>query len=298
MHEHDWKRRTIWICACGDVQTWKKEEAKTKGRGRPRVEHPDWIEMYQRPMRIADIAAEAGVGRSRVYQYLHRSGIPMRDERVHNGRSLIPHERRTPEDLVEAIRLYEEDGLTFAEIGRRFGVSRERIRQWFENAGKGDAFQRRLETRIAAKPKTYTCRWCDEEVTVGTGRVHWASGKHVQMRWGTEEAARYWEGAAEDYRSGMLTKDICAKWDIDMPSLMRTVKFHGIPLRRPNDARVGTREESRLRKDRIVEMTQKGYTIPEIAALLLCSTSWVSLALKERGVAPVRAIPPKRRRNR
>lgn len=47
----------------------------------------------------------------------------------------MPHNKRNPNDIIEMKRLRFEEHLSIREIGERFGISRERVRQLIGNTG-------------------------------------------------------------------------------------------------------------------------------------------------------------------
>lgn len=239
------------------------------GRERSRARWERWAQEYP-ALSVRQIARRDGVTTSAVYMAFRAMGI----ERV--GRNAGNNTQARPAaDIEEAIRLYRDEGLTYEQIGHEFGVTRERVRQWFARHGEKDLAQHRIEDRVEAR-KHRVCDRCGETYDVGT--PHFAAGNHP-LRLGSKTDPMRWEGMAADYAAGMTLREIIAKWDSDASVIMRSVEAHGLPRRRPTFHR-GTREEVAAGKARILELAATGLNNGEIAREVGCSDSWAHMVRK------------------
>ena len=69
----------------------------------------------------SEMAEHWGVNRKTMYRWLRAEGI----KAIHGNRPSMP-----PYEDLEWAR--EEEELTLEQIGRRYGVSRQRVHQWFK----------------------------------------------------------------------------------------------------------------------------------------------------------------------
>jgi transposase len=88
---------------------------------------------------VGEIAAEYGVTRQSIYVRLRRflTTAEISEAGVLFGRRKgRPTAERTAQRCAEAVRLYRDEGMNLRQIGERYGVSRERVRQWIVAAGE------------------------------------------------------------------------------------------------------------------------------------------------------------------
>lgn len=182
-----------------------------------------------------------------------------------------PRSKPVPEGRVEEVVSLYRSGLTYQAIGQRYGVSRERVRQWIAKAVIGSLAKERFAARAQAR-LFRRCSRCGVEYEIARKAEHFIRGAHVDPE--------RWKGWAADYAAGMRLADIMSKWDSDATSIMRSVHAHGIPLRNPSIHRLSSTKVTE-RKDRIRELAATGMAAKDIATAVSCSPSWVYLVLKE-----------------
>lgn len=175
---------------------------------------------------------------------------------------------------------------TFAEIGRMFGVTRERVRQLVAATGV-DTKALNLE-RVRAQSVIYNpdlrpmkpCTVCSKDYQEGRYDAHLRKAKHPRMdtlEWAAKRAA-----IAQDYAAGMLIREIIAKHGVNAPAVNRARREAGIPLRRPGGFLHG-RESIRERQVAIRTGLDSGEQGKVIAARHGVSESYVS-KVKIRGL--------------
>lgn len=247
---------------CNPVQPRRRQKRRARWAG--------WIAAWRAGTPVGRIAREAGVTDTAVHNALIRSGARER------GRQREPN---SPEKIAAAIAMYEA-GATLEQIGAHYGVTRERVRQWFAKVGKGDLAQQRFAAHREARSRR-TCARCGQVYEAARWAEHFARGTHKELRAGSKMDPARWDGVAADYAAGMKVSAISAKWDMEITSIMRTVRAHGIPLRAPHMGRKGSNAETAARKARIRWLLASGLTAPQVAADVGCSAKWVYMVSKE-----------------
>jgi transposase-like protein len=90
-------------------------------QGQPGRELParwhTYARRYQAGQSVARIAKEFGVSTSVVHHALRRMGVAMRPKR--------PPVKLTAEEVMQLLKVRDEEGLNGTELGTRFGISQE-----------------------------------------------------------------------------------------------------------------------------------------------------------------------------
>ena len=215
----------------------------------------------------------------------------------------------------EIIRLYVKEGLTLREVGGRFGLSRERVRQILERAG----VPRRKHRRGRAKPvptdmwehvpeviHLYTENGLSlKEIGERFGRSHVAvinllEAAGVRRRsggwrshWPWRDAEQRTQEIARVYvQEGLSLEQVAARFDLNRITVRRILQKAGVP-RRPTGRRPGWRSRTLKQRDEdIVRLRiEDSLTLKEIGRRFDLSPSMVSRILK---TAAVTRKPPGR----
>jgi transposase len=192
----------------------------------------------------------------------------------------------TSERNAEMVRLFQTENLSLQALGDRYGVTRQRAEQILQQAGidTGARYRERMREAREAKAEQRRrwategkpCRFCGE--LVASNRR--SRGLHFQNNHGTKDIGRD-AAVAADYAAGMLQREIMEKHDIAASAVLRAVKRNGVPMRRPNTARLPSMAESLERKKAIIEAAQSGQKLVDIARQFGVSLALVSLFTRE-----------------
>lgn len=193
-----------------------------------------------------------------------------------------------PERDAEIVRLRTEEHLTYKQIGERYGISRERVRQVLRRAGVDT--RQSLHERWLVVAKSYQppcCPRCHEPYGDETWLEH-RSRAHPTMRpeWTARDKA-----IAADYAAGMRVEDIRAKHRCQPSAITRAITRQGVPFRRPNGHFLKTAAEVQARKEAIVADLRAGVRRKDIAAKYGISEAWVYQVARQNGLStlgPVR----------
>lgn len=317
-HRHEWaicecgasRSEKVWaalylsgksarqIAADAQVNLWAVYKALRplgilRPYGRPRLDEPrlplprlaeyeTWKAAYLADARpsIADLAERFGVTFGSMQNGLRKAGTSFRPNRPNRS-----------ERDAEIIRLRVEEKLTYAEIGERYGITRERARQVLAQTFDKEELHALVLARTD-HPTHTTCDRCGEQYEIGKGREHWAPGRHLGARFGMFSDLAKWRAIADDYADPTIkVSAIKAKWDIDASTLGRIHRHFSIPLRRPDVGRkTKTNAEALARKDAIAaDVAAAALTRQEIADRHGCSERWVSIIAKQRGLSLTRS---------
>ena len=273
------------------VEDLKPEKPRTRGpRGPHKPYEPrkpdteklarwtEWQRLYlDEGFTTTAIAARVGVTGNQVAYGLKRLGTTMRKKGPQPG----VHDASRDARIIELARA----GKTYTEIGREFGITRERVRQLLKIAGlSGDEIHALVAARHVKPVVTHKhCALCGNDIPVEEWAAHRKEGVHRGTRFGLHHRERF-EAVAADLRAGMKIKDICAKHGIFPSEVRRVRQTFGIP-KINNGSWLPTRQAARERKDRIAAAIGRGLAAPTIAAVEGCSTGWVRTIAKQRGLA-------------
>lgn len=117
-----------WLEGLGLLEQRKRADADRRRR-RPRKRrrlkyYPDVLRRRAETHSAAQLAKMYGVTRQTMYAWLEAEGITAVDGRTSPRRKASP-----PVPELEAMR---DKGMTLAQIGERYGVSRQRVHQWLQ----------------------------------------------------------------------------------------------------------------------------------------------------------------------
>lgn len=190
---------------------------------------------------------------------------------------------------AEIERLAVEERLPFIEIGKRYGVSRERVRQILEKRDIDTATLTRERLQATSKKYNRHCKTCGAPYRKGEGKDHWLKVHPAGTNYGTrvsdEENARRLQIAAA-YLAGDLTEDIEERFGISPTMITHALHQFGFKRNRRNSRRAKTMAESDARRDAIIADIESGEgTGAEIAARHGVSPSMVYLIAKDEGLS-------------
>lgn len=291
---HDWKEKRVQVieatCTeCGHVELHQDHRGRLKGskvgkyvKAEPQ-RNAEWKGLYESGLKVAEIAAQYGVKEDSVYYAFRKMNLKM------DGRSRFARKGPAePSRDAEMVRLRVEEHLTYEQIGTRFGVSRERVRQCLRRSGLDmhavDEERRHLVSKKHQPKPPSICRYCGTDYTAIGWTLHQKAARHNP----NPDADLYAERdrlVAADYAAGMKTGDIMAKYgNIPASAVSRAIARQGVPRRRPNTAFLKTKPEIEARKAAIVEDARSGMGQKEIAEKHGVSTAWVSIVAKGAGI--------------
>ncbi len=300
-HYHDWAEKRIQAieatCECGVVELHRDHRGPLKGSSKtrkPLVVTPkgvrrgsapeiakrnrEWQGYYEAGQDVKAIAALYEVHEDAVYYAFRKLGVTLRPRVIQRGHA-------NPERTAEILRLRQEFW-TYDQIGKKFGVSRERVRQILKESGADN--HALVEARLNAvakvrQPKPPSiCKFCGEDYTGENWRDHQRRLKHNPNPNADLYAERDRQVAA-DYAAGMKVVDIQTKYGIDPGSVSRARQRHGLPQRRPGNF-LHSKPEIQARKAAIIADIRAGMKQADIAAKYEVSDTLVSLFGKAEGL--------------
>lgn len=273
------------------IKRWfsRKESTQTKQRGR--LPNPDiatrnatLCSLYRDGLTVQQVAARTEVNKRTVYFALRSGGVKLRPR---------PSRKTGPQDTgrtAEIVRLREEEHLTYRQIGARYGISHERVRQILEKAGVDTraSFNRRSRA-INKKYQSRTCGICGNELPSTSESSMTAKKEHIRlyhrplMNLGARSTAEQnatRAAIAEDYVAGVPEVAIREKYGVNPTTITYALLQTGRTRNRRPQKRMKTRAESEARKKAIVADARAGLPLTQVASKHGVSISWVSLILR------------------
>lgn len=165
----------------------------------------------------------------------------------------------------EMQRLYETQGWTMERIGRKYKVTRERVRQILlklgattrNNPARRESKFDRLEKLVPAiKSRRLGKVAAAKKARIGMGTMDaFLSQRHPELmhlphvRKGQEKHRERNDGIAADYKAGMPVADIASKYGMKTPSAIPTMylvlRRRGVPLRQEHKRRKDAKPRKR-----------------------------------------------------
>jgi transposase len=266
---------------------------KGRRRGSPpeiAKRNAEWKAYYESGQSVAAISTLYEVPETRVRDGLRVIGTKM------THRSHPRQQGNSDADrAAEMLRLRAEEFWTYEQIGEKYGVSRERVRQILVATGvdtKELLHRKSLATGAAYQPRT--CAICGNplplraELDAGTGES-WSSHvnrlHHRLMNLGkrsTPEENAKRAAIVVDYLAGMREKDIRAKYGVTATTVTYALLQSGLTRNRSDrPKRMATLAESRARAALMVADVRSGMTQTAVARKYGVSDSRVSQAIKK-----------------
>lgn len=239
----------------------------------------EWQRLYvDEGLTAKQVAERVGARIGQVAYALSRLGTTMRPK---GPLTRVPRDSSRDERMLELVR----SGKTFTEVGREYGMTRERVRQILKAAGltRDEIHALILARHPKPEPPTHKhCALCGNDIPVEDWASHRKAGVHRWTRIDHNKAL--FEAVRDDLLAGMRPTAIVAKHHI-FPYVIQRVRFkYGIP-KVNKGSWLPTKTEARARKDRIATALRAGATPKNIAAVEGCSDSWVKTIARERGIA-------------
>ena len=200
----------------------------------------------------------------------------------------MPRKKSDPSRTAEMIRLLEHEGLTYDQVGQKFGVTRQRVHQLVVREGFSIKDVRQAE-KEAWLDEEVMCSRCHQLIRRRDKGEHSRKGNHARMKLRpASQMARDLELVA-DYDSGMKVKDIMAKHHVSATTITHALWWmERVPDRRPRK-RLPSLPAAWIRKaDILADYQAEELTLREIAAKHDCSPAWVELIAHQAGVTGAR----------
>ena len=190
-------------------------------------------------------------------------------------------------------------GWTLEQMGAKYGITRERVRQILDKAGSSQMEVRAARmARLRAIPRT--CRYCGKQYMANDN--HFAKGTHVGVLMYPKNPQKVAEDKqiVADYDAGMKTLEICKKWGCNPHRISRALFYAGRePSRQTAGKVMKTRQASAERMMAIVRDYLAGELLNhEIATKHGVSPGMIQIALRFAGVRSRTSREAQHHRNR
>ncbi len=264
-------------------------------------------ELYEQGYSLLEVGRRCGIGGpTTVSRILRKQGVTIRPK----GRGYYRTGTGPDLDRIGQIREYLGNGDTLTDIGRRMGITRERVRQICVKNGISTAHQ------LKPEQKEWARKYAEGEGSLQFLAERAGVGQHLMRSWvlragyeiaskphaSSAEVQRRTVIAAELYGQGMRVVDIAKRIGVGKPeSVYRYLNIAGVkrdrkgrgrqPVNRPK--RVWTEEK----KEQLVKLYAEGLSYGKIAKELgvtrsaVCGQLW-RLGLNHSEKEPSRETQP------